>query len=1009
MGTYSEASTVSVASRHAVKTWTGDRAAIPVAIRPVHRAVPGRARVSIAALKGSPATEGLLDRGLAVAPGVSSAKACRLTGNVLLFHDVAVSLDEILGYIAALLRGDIELPQDQALAGQAAWHLQAPGEVAAELETSPALGLADEAARDRLAKTGYNVLPTLAGRSRLSLLAEQFQSLPVALLAGAAVVSIATGALLEAAAIAGVVLANAAIGYRTEDRAERVIESLTSSGPDTARVIRGGIPQAIPAKTIVPGDLLLLQRGMIIPADARLTSVRELTVSEASLTGESRPIAKSTQALALPVPLSGRTSMVYRGAIVTGGSATAIVVATGTATEAGRIARLVSSAEPPETPMQQQLADLGRQLVWPTLAACGLIMGFGWLRGFALLQMTRSALATAVAAVPEGLPMVATTTLAFGVEELQKHDIHVRKLHAIEALAAVQVICFDKTGTLTVGRMSVTAVATGEHIHQSIASLQPRSDVRVDRLFTIACLCSEIEIGLDNDRLVLDGSATEGALVQAAHDCGIDAFGLREKFGRLSIQHRSESYRFMATSHAAGAGFVLAVKGSPAEVLERCRWEMTADGARRLLTPARRSEIEHQNGWMAEQALRVLGFAYREEEPVPALEPAGEPAIEDLTWVGLAGMADPIRPAVHELIEQLHQCGVQTIMLTGDQSATARAVAERIGLNGNGDIGVVDASELDTMDPAELAAAAGSAHAFSRVSPAQKLQIVRALQDSGRVVAMLGDGINDGPALRAANVGIGFGRDGAMAAREIADVFIASDDLGSLLVAIETGRKIHSNVRKSIRFLLSTNSSEILLMVAGTALGFGQALSPVQLLWINLISDVLPGIGLALEPAGPDALRRPPPAVDDPILHSRDYGPLASEAAILGAGAFASGLYGTALYGANSPRTRTLMFSSLVLAQLLHAPASRSRRHSVFSADRLPPNPILNKIVLGSIGLQAAALLVPGIRNFLGVGTIGPIDAMVALAGGTVPFVIGEMRKSTRDDDGVTPADPAAP
>jgi P-type Ca2+ transporter type 2C len=342
---------------------------------------------------------------------------------------------------------------------------------------------------------------------------------------------------------------------------------------------------------------------------------------------------------------------------------------------------------------------------------------------------------------------------------------------------------------------------------------------------------------------------------------------------------------------------------------------------------------------------------------------------------------------------QLHQAGVQTIMLTGDQSATARAVAERVGLNGAGDIAVIDAAELDTMPPAELAAAATSAHAFSRVSPAQKLQIVRALQDSGRVVAMIGDGMNDGPALRAANVGIGFGREGGEAAREVADVFIASDDLGSILVAMETGRKIHANVRTAIRFLLSTNSSEILLMLAGTALGFGQALSPVQLLWINLVSDVFPGIGLALEPARPDTLREPPPAVEDPILKTGDYGALASEAAILGAGALGSGLYGTALYGANSPRTRTLMFASLVLAQLLHAPASRSRTHSIFGPDRLPPNKTLNKIIAGSIGLQAAALLVPGIRNFLGVGTVGPMDALVALAGGTLPFVIGELRK----------------
>jgi Ca2+-transporting ATPase len=363
-------------------------------------------------------------------------------------------------------------------------------------------------------------------------------------------------------------------------------------------------------------------------------------------------------------------------------------------------------------------------------------------------------------------------------------------------------------------------------------------------------------------------------------------------------------------------------------------------------------------------------------------------------------MADPIRPGVRRLIAELHRCGVQTIMLTGDQSATASAVADRIGLNGVGDIGVIDAAELENMHPAELAAAARRAHAFSRVSPAQKLQIVRALQESGCMVAMVGDGINDSPALRAAHVGVGFGRDGGDAAREIADVFIASSDPGSLLVAIETGRRIHANVRKAIRYLLSTNSSEMLLMLAGTGFGFGQALTPMQLLWINLVSDVLPGIGLALEPAAPDLMERPPAAASEPILREQDFGPLVGEAALLGAGALAGGLYGAMRYGAQSPRTRMVMFSSLVLSQLLHALSCRSRTQSIFETDRLPPNRTLNGIIAGSIGAQAAALLVPGVRSFLGVGALGPVDALVALAGGTLPFIIGELRKKASEDDG---------
>ena len=581
----------------------------------------------------------------------------------------------------------------------------------------------------------------------------------------------------------------------------------------------GGAEVDVPAETLVPGDIIILQRGTVIAADARLISARALTVSEATLTGESLPVTKSIQPLgARNVPLGDRVNMVYRGTIVTGGSGRAVVVATGARTEVGRIHRLVGATLAPETPLQRQLGELGEQLVWLTLAASGAVFGLGWVRGFALLQLVRSSLSVAVAAVPEGLPMVATTTLALGVEDLRRHDVLVRRLEALETLATVDVVCFDKTGTLTHGSMSLDALAMGKRmwrhhggafLDEHGAAIRPQDDQRLRMLLSIVSLCSETEIDRDGEVIRLSGSATENALVQAALDHGIDVMELRRKFPRRAVQHRSEAYRFMATTHSTEHGLWMAVKGSPREVLARCSWEALPDGGRRMLNAAGRRQIETRNAAMAAQALRVLGTAYRElRDETDAGEPASD--IDRLTWTGLVGLADPVRQGLPALMDKLHRAGIQTLMLTGDQSATARAVAERIGLGAVGIFEIVDATDLETLAPAELAAAARRAHAFARISPAQKLRIVRALQDAGAVVAMVGDGINDSPALRAANVGMAIGRHGDAAAREVADVFFATEDLQMLPLAIERGRSTYTNVRKAIHYILSTNTMWIL-------------------------------------------------------------------------------------------------------------------------------------------------------------------------------------------------------
>jgi P-type Ca2+ transporter type 2C len=974
-----------------------DRTGIFVSIVPVHTAVAGRARLQVAGLRGAPELAKLIERGLTGFGGVHDVSASALTGNVTVAYAGATSLDQIISRIAALLRGEVVPASDEAEPLLPHWHTADGADIAARLGTSSSQGLSPQEASRRLMRGGANAMPSLQQRSELSILLGQFSGLPVALLAGAALVSVAIGGFLEAGAIMAVVALNGSIGFATERRAERTIRSLEGVVAATARVLRGGRELEIAAEAVVPGDIMILQRGMVVPADGRLISISALAVSEAALTGESLPVAKSVEPLQRSdVALADRVNLVYRGSIVTGGSGTAIVVATGARTEVGRIHRLVDATIAPETPLQRQLNALGEQLVWITLAASGLIFGAGWLRGVALMQLARSSLSVAVAAVPEGLPMVATSTLALGVEEMRRHGIFIRRLEAVETLAAVNVICFDKTGTLTHGSMSLEQIAVGSSIWhrcsgafvgQDNAPVQLHRDFRLCQLLTIVSLCSETDVEERGGRNVLNGTPTENALVQAALDDGLDVADLRKRFARLLTQHRTETYRFMATTHAAEDGLLLAVKGSPSEVLARCSWELRPDGTRDVLTAQRRSEINDLNNAMAAQGLRVLAAAYRDIRGGGLRADSVE--VERLVWIGLMGLADPVRSHLPELMDKLHNSGIQTIMLTGDQSATARAVARHIRLS-VGEPEVIDAAELDRLSAAELGLAARRAHAFARISPGQKLRIVRALQNSGAVVAMFGDGINDSPALRAADVGIAIGRDGTAAAREVADVFFATEDLAALPMAIERGRATYENIRRAIHYVLSTNGSEIALMLAGTAAGMGEALTPMQLLWINLVSDVLPAIGLAVEPPDADVMRQPPKQANERILTRDHVGRLGTEAGVIAAGAFAAGLYGALRYGHASPQARTVTFGGLVTAQLLHALNYRST-HGAAEGTR---NSILPSVIGGSLVAQSAAMLLPGLRNLLGVAAIDVLDAVVMIAGGVLPFFVNAARKT---------------
>jgi Ca2+-transporting ATPase len=849
---------------------------------------------------------------------------------------------------------------------------------------------------------------------------DQFKSLPVALLGAAAGISILTGGLGDAVVILAVVLINAGIGFTTENQSEKTILSLKNLVKPSALVIREQRLQEIKAEDVVVGDILVLRNGSYICADARLLEIHHLSVDESVLTGESMPVFKD----ALPIiregeiPLADRANMVYMGTLVTGGQGMAVVVATGRFTEMGRIQVLTGEARPPETPMERQLDQMGRQLVFVSGIICGAVFLIGLLRGYGLLQMLKSSISLAVAAVPEGLPAVATTTLAIGVRQMRRHKVLMRHLAAVETLGSVQTICLDKTGTLTENRMSVVALHTGlNRLNRNNGGFLRVNGCRFNgpppdgapvvhpyncddllRLIHVSVLCNETEINGNNGTHCLRGSSTENALVQMALEEGIDVAGLKKRHPILKVIHRSENRNLMITMHEnpGEEGRLIAIKGSPREVLSLSR-SYFRDGVRLPLSDEARGAIDEENERMAGEALRVLGMAYavvQNDLPLEDLEKS-EILSEHLIWLGLVGMADPIRMGVKDLMKVFHRAGIETVMITGDQSPTAYAIGKELDLSRGGQLEILDSTHLSQVPPEVMKALCREVHVFARVSPSHKLQIVQALQGAGRVVAMTGDGINDGPALKAADIGVAMGRTGTDVAREVADVVLEDDELETMVVAIRQGRTIYNNIRKSVHFLLATNLSEIMVMFTGLAAGLGQPLSTIQLLWINLMSDIFPGLALALESPEPDILNQPPRDPREPIIRAADLKGIALEAGIISAGALGAYGYGIMRYGME-PRANSLAFLSLTTAQILHALSCRSEKPTLLGETRMPPNRYLDLAVGGTLLLQAGALMIPPLRRLLGISPLSLADYLVVGGAALAPLLMNERVKGAR-------------
>ena len=999
-------------------------------VRALHTKVHGRARYKIEGLFQSDSLKLYLESSLSQENDILRVSASALTGNLLVCFNstnthrtirqrietllrkrssaksptpkptsrlVSIGIDSVKPAATGRRSAEPQIFEDQ---DAGAWHVMKAADVMAEVDSRLDEGLTERVVRRRLKRYGPNRLPESTARPKWKLLIDQINSLPVYLLGAAAGVSVLTGGLLDAAVIMGVVVANAAIGYATESTAEKTIESLKTLVHPSAEVIRDGVMVEISAESVVTGDLLVLKPGAYVAADCRIIKAEHLSIDESMLTGESMPVFKRPYPLKKKhTPLPDRANMAYMGTLVTGGQGMGVVVATGRSSEIGRLQILLDKTESPKTPIERQLGQMGDQLVLLCGLICGGVFMIGFFRGYGFLQMLRSAISLAAAAVPEGLPAAATINFAMGINKMRHHRVLIRHLQAVETIGAVQTVCLDKTGTITRNQMEVQRIFIGDKridiengcFRHNGRPISPVKSEEFQRLLQVCALCNEAKInGLGKDGTYdMAGSSTENALVQLAILSDVDVPKLRQDYRLQKIQHRSENRLFMSTIHKTPDDRRLfLVKGSPPEVLAMCDRQMI-NGEEVPIKAGDRVLIERENEEMAGDALRVLGTAFQWSSNGSSAADPDEPV-----WTGLVGMSDPVRNGVQGLIEVFHRAGIETVMITGDQSNTAYAVAQQLNISGDHPLEILDSSELTAVHPEALKAISQKAHVYSRVSPAHKLRIVQALQSAGMTVAMTGDGINDGPALKAADIGIAMGRGGTDVAREVADVVLKEDNLEILIVAVADGRATYNNIRKSVHFFLATNLSEIMVMFAAMAMGIGFPLNVMQLLWINIISDIFPGLALSMEEPAPDVMDRPPRDPKAPLFSRRDYRRMTYESSVISTGALFAYLYGIRQYGIGQ-QARSLAFQGLTIGQLLHAISCKSERSSIFQRKASPPNPYLKAALGGSLALQLLTMVVPPLRQFLGVSPIGLADTAVIGASALIPLIVNEATKPT--------------
>ena len=822
-------------------------------------------------------------------------------------------------------------------AGGDAWHALHIKEAFAAVD-GRVEGLAGDEAARRLERYGPNRLRQPDRRGPLARFLLQFHNILIYVLLAAAVVTAFLGHWVDTGVILGVVVINAVIGFIQEGKAEKALAAIRSMLSPQASVLRDGHRTVVPAETVVPGDVVLLHSGDKVPADVRLFHVRGLQVQEAALTGESLAVEKSTLPVDEETPIGDRVGMAYAGTLVARGQASGLVVATGDATEIGRIGALVADVESLTTPLLRKLAGFGRQLTVAILVIAAATVAFGILvRGYTLTEMFTAAVGLAVAAIPEGLPAIMTIALAIGVQRMAGRNAIVRRLPAVETLGSVTVICSDKTGTLTRNEMMVQSVATARHdfavtgvgyepsgsFELDGEEIRPEDHPVLSEMIRAALLCNDAELREGDAGWTVDGDPMEGALLALARKAGRDADLERRSYPRSDVIPFESEHQFMATLQHdhAGHGFVY-VKGAPERILAMCERQRGHGGEEPLDVPAwhRRADA------LAEGGQRLLAVAAR--RAAPGQRELGFRDVEGgLSFLGLFGLIDPPRQEAIDAIGHCRAAGIRVKMITGDHAATALAIAGELGLENSA--GAVTGAELARLDAAALAEAARTSDVFARTSPGHKLRLVEALQAGGEVVAMTGDGVNDAPALKRADVGIAMGVKGTEAAKEAAEMVLADDNFASIARAVEEGRAVYDNLRKAIAFILPTNGGQAGTLILAILMGLPLPITPVQILWVNMITAVTLALALAFEPMERDVMRRPPRRPDEPLLTGFLIWRIAFVSAILVAGTFGLFLWERQA-GASEELARTVAVNTLVAFEIfyvfntrrLHAPVT---------------------------------------------------------------------------------------
>ena len=912
-------------------------------------------------------------------------------------------------------------PPSKQLDINLSWHSLEGQEVVERLATGQQSGLTSQEAEARLATHGTNQLIEAPRPTFLMRVAAQLKSFVVLLLIGAAIISALLGEWVDASAIIAIVVLNTVLGVIQESRAEEALAALKKLAAPEAQVIRDGRRQSLPARDLVPGDIVLLEAGNFIPADVRLLEAVNLRVDEAALTGESVAVQKNAlETLAGDASLGDRKNSAFMGTTVTYGRGRAVVVATGMLTQLGMIATMLQSVESEETPLQRNLEQLGKTLGIICLLICVLVFGVGWLRGGDPLEMFMVAVSLAIAAVPEGLPAIVTISLALGMREMVRRHALIRRLASVETLGSATVICSDKTGTLTQNEMTVTRLWTDSQFFEvSGTGYKPEGEFRVGErpietgdypgLLTTLWLGvlnndAELEFDENGDFVRMIGDPTEGAIVVAAAKAGALPYQLnccyprdgeipfdstRKRMVTIHRVHEPHSEDFSPfVDHTSRDLFVVAVKGAPDMVLQLCsHYHPMDNGQPAELNDTRRREILEANDAMTRDALRVLGLAYRLEEKLPP-EYNGEMLEKDLIFAGLVGMIDPARPEVAPALQEARQAGIRTIMITGDYPNTACAIAEKITLLEPGGQALTG-KMLDEMNDADLQAAVRHTNVFARVSPEHKMRIVKALQADNQVVAMTGDGVNDAPAIKLANIGVAMGITGTDVAKETADMVLTDDNYASIVSAVEQGRIIYSNIRKFVYYLISCNMAEILVIFIPTLLGKGSPLQAIQLLWLNLVTDGAPALALGTEKGDPDIMEHKPRPHNEPIInHTMRIG-VAVQAVFITVATLTAYWIGLAH---NEAQAQTMAFITLSVSELLRAYTARSEYFPLLKIGVFG-NKYMNYAVIVSLVLILLVLYVPFLNVVFKTVPLGWSEWLRILPLILIPSVAAEVTK----------------